>query len=41
MDESRVYAAGYSAGGETMSCAVSMRPDLYAHYAGARAKHGL
>ena len=28
----RVYAAGYSAGGETMSRAVSMRPDLYAAY---------
>ena len=32
VDESRVYAAGYSAGGETMSQAVSMRPDLYAAY---------
>ena len=29
---SKVYAAGYSAGGETMSQAVSMRPDLYAAY---------
>lgn len=29
VDKSRVYAAGYSAGGETMSQAVSMRPDLY------------
>lgn len=28
----RVYAGGYSAGGETMSQAVSMRPDLYAAY---------
>lgn len=28
----RVYAAGYSAGGETMSQAVAMRPDLYAAY---------
>lgn len=28
----RIYAAGYSAGGETMSQAVSMRPDLYAAY---------
>ena len=28
----RVYAAGYSAGGETMSQAVSIRPDLYAAY---------
>lgn len=27
-----IYAAGYSAGGETMSRAVSMRPDLYAAY---------
>ncbi len=32
VDPSRVYAAGYSAGGETMSQAVSMRPDLYAAY---------
>ena len=32
IDKSRVYAAGYSAGGETMSQAVSMRPDLYAAY---------
>lgn len=32
VDVSRVYAAGYSAGGETMSQAVSMRPDLYAAY---------
>lgn len=32
VDESRIYAAGYSAGGETMSQAVSMRPDLYAAY---------
>lgn len=32
VDESRVYAAGYSAGGETMSQTVSMRPDLYAAY---------
>lgn len=28
----RVYASGYSAGGETMSQAVAMRPDLYAAY---------
>lgn len=28
----RIYAAGYSAGGETMSRAVSMRLDLYAAY---------
>lgn len=32
VDRSRVYAAGYSAGGETMSQAVSMRPDLYGAY---------
>lgn len=32
VDKARVYAAGYSAGGETMSQAVSMRPDLYAAY---------
>ncbi|MGN0655074.1 MAG: prolyl oligopeptidase family serine peptidase [Oscillospiraceae bacterium] len=32
VDKSRVYAAGYSAGGETMSQAVSMRPDLYEAY---------
>ena len=32
VDKSRVYAAGYSAGGETMSQAISMRPDLYAAY---------
>lgn len=32
VDTGRVYAAGYSAGGETMSRAVSMRPDLYAAY---------
>ena len=32
VDSGRVYAAGYSAGGETMSQAVSMRPDLYAAY---------
>ncbi|MDO4380307.1 MAG: prolyl oligopeptidase family serine peptidase [Clostridia bacterium] len=32
VDTERVYAAGYSAGGETMSRAVSMRPDLYAAY---------
>lgn len=32
VNEKRVYAAGYSAGGETLSRAVSMRPDLYAAY---------
>lgn len=32
VDARRVYAAGYSAGGETMSQAVSMRPDLYVAY---------
>lgn len=32
VDERRIYAAGYSAGGETMSRAVSMRPDLFAAY---------
>lgn len=32
VDPARVYAAGYSAGGETMSRAVSMRPELFAAY---------
>lgn len=32
VDTYRIYAAGYSAGGETMSQAVSIRPDLYAAY---------
>lgn len=32
VDKARVYAAGYSAGGETMSQAVALRPDLYAAY---------
>ena len=32
VDQNRIYAAGYSAGGETMSQAVAMRPDLYAAY---------
>lgn len=31
-DKSQVYAAGYSAGGKTMSRAVALRPDLYAAY---------
>lgn len=32
VDTARIYATGYSAGGETMSRAVAMRPDLYAAY---------
>lgn len=40
VDQSRVYAAGYSAGGETMSLAVSMRPDLYAAYLHASSRWG-
>ena len=32
VDHDRVYAAGFSAGGETMSRAVSMRPELYTAY---------
>lgn len=32
VDTKRIYAAGYSAGGETMSRAVALRPDLYAAY---------
>ena len=32
VDRNRIYAAGYSAGGETMSQAVALRPDLYAAY---------
>ena len=32
VDTARIYAAGYSAGGETMSQAVALRPDLYAAY---------
>ena len=32
VDKNRIYAAGYSAGGETMSQAVSMRPELYTAY---------
>ena len=32
VDENRIYAAGFSAGGETMSRAIDMRPDLFAAY---------
>lgn len=32
VDPNRVYATGYSAGGETMSRGVALRPDLYAAY---------
>lgn len=32
VNENRIYAAGYSAGGETMSQAVALRPELYAAY---------
>ena len=32
VNENRIYAAGYSAGGETMSQAVTLRPELYAAY---------
>lgn len=32
VNPNRVYASGYSAGGETMSRAVALRPDLYAAY---------
>lgn len=32
VDANRIYAGGYSAGGETMSQAVALRPDLYAAY---------
>ena len=32
IDRSRVYAEGYSGGGETMSRVMSMRPDLYTAY---------
>lgn len=32
VDESRIYAAGFSAGGETLSRAIDMRPDLFAAY---------
>lgn len=32
VDTNRIYAAGYSAGGETMSQAVTFRPDMYAAY---------
>ncbi len=32
VDESRVYGAGYSAGGETMSRVMGMQPELFAAY---------
>lgn len=32
VDTDRIYAAGYSAGGETLSRAVDMRPELFAAY---------
>ena len=32
VNPNRVYASGYSAGGETMSRAVALRPDLYTAY---------
>lgn len=32
IDRSRVYAEGYSGGGETMSRVMGMRPDLYTAY---------
>lgn len=32
VDTDRIYAAGYSAGGETMSQTVALRPDMYAAY---------
>lgn len=32
IDRSRVYAEGYSGGGETMSRVIGMRPDLYTAY---------
>lgn len=32
VDTDRIYAAGYSAGGETLSQAVALRPDMYAAY---------
>lgn len=32
VDTNRIYAGGYSAGGETMSQAVALRPDLYTAY---------
>lgn len=32
VDTSRIYAAGFSAGGETMSKVLDMRPDLFAAY---------
>ena len=32
VDETRIYAAGFSAGGETLSRAIDMQPDLFAAY---------
>lgn len=32
VDTDRIYSAGYSAGGETMSQAVALRPDMYVAY---------
>lgn len=32
VDKSQIYAAGFSAGGETLSRAIDMRPDLFAAY---------
>lgn len=32
VDRERIYAAGYSAGGETLSRAIDMRPELFAAY---------
>ncbi len=32
VDEKRVYGTGYSAGGETMSRVMGMRPELFAAY---------
>lgn len=32
VDKNKIYAAGFSAGGETLSRAINMRPDLFAAY---------